>query len=33
MRAGSYMPPEMPGYGVRFTDAALDGYSFPAPGA
>ena len=33
MRAGCYMPPEMPGYGVRFTDAAIDRFSFPRPGA
>jgi L-fuconate dehydratase len=32
MRAGSYMPPEMPGYGVRFTDAAIEHFSFPRPG-
>ena len=33
MRAGCYMPPEMPGYGVRFTDAAIEHFSFPRPGA
>jgi len=33
MRAGSYMPPEMPGYGVRFTDAAIERFSFPRTGA
>jgi L-fuconate dehydratase len=31
MKNGCYMPPEMPGYGVRFTDAALDGYAHPRP--
>ena len=33
MRAGCYMPPEMPGYGVRFTDEAIEHFSFPRPGA
>ena len=33
MRAGCYMPPEIPGYGVRFTDAAIEHFSFPRPGA
>jgi hypothetical protein len=33
MRAGSYMPPEMPGYGVKFTDAAIEHFSFPRPEA
>ena len=32
MKDGCYMPPEMPGYGVRFTGAALDGFSFPRAG-
>lgn len=29
MRAGCYVPPETPGYGVRFTDEAIDRHSFP----
>jgi L-fuconate dehydratase len=29
MKDGCYMPPEVPGYGVRFTGAAIDGYSHP----
>jgi L-fuconate dehydratase len=33
MRAGCYMPPEMPGYGVRFTDAAIEHFSHPRPRA
>jgi L-fuconate dehydratase len=32
MKDGCYMPPEVPGYGVRFTNAALDGYAWPRPG-
>ena len=31
MKGGCYMPPESPGYGVRFTDAALEGFAFPRP--
>jgi L-fuconate dehydratase len=31
MRQGCYMPPEAPGYGVRFTDAALDHHAWPRP--
>ena len=31
MKDGCYMPPEAPGYGVRFTAAALDGYEWPRP--
>lgn len=31
MRQGCYTAPEAPGYGVRFTDEALDGFSFPRP--
>lgn len=29
MKNGCYMPPEAPGYSVRFTDEAIDGHSFP----
>lgn len=29
MRDGGYMPPEQPGYGVRFTDTALDRFVWP----
>ena len=33
MKHGCYMPPEMPGYGVRFTDEAIDRFEHPRPGA
>ena len=33
MEDGCYMPPEVPGYGVRFTDAAIERFSFPRTGA
>jgi L-fuconate dehydratase len=29
MKNGRYMPPEAPGYSVRFTDAAIDQYQWP----
>jgi L-fuconate dehydratase len=31
MQDGCYMPPEMPGYGVRFTDDAIEHFSHPRP--
>jgi len=31
MRHGRYMPPMAPGYSVKFTDAAISGYSVNAP--
>ena len=31
MRGGRYLPPQAPGYSVRFTDQALDAYVLPQP--